>query len=344
MSLQWLFQVSSDGTGYLAQRSMACRDERQARVAGVVFAWLQIFGRSVPWLLIAVGLLVLYPFGSSEAAASGFKAAREFTFIRSIDDLLPPGVRGMILVGMLAALASTLDTHMNWGSSYWANDIYKRLLCQTWWKREPGDRELVRVARLSSLLLVGAALAIVPLLDSIQQAWKLSLLFGAGVGSVLVLRWLWERSNIWSELAAMVISLAVAPLLLWCTEGADHLEWLRLALMAVASTAAAVGVTWVTPPTDAAVLEGFYRRVRPVGFWKSTQARVGDARRPKAELASQLGTIAVAGLSLFTALYGTGRLLVPHPDVPPWAAVGSLIVGASLVRVWWRRGFGTQHL
>ena len=64
ISLQWLFQVSSDGGGYLAQRSMACATDREARIAGLVFAWLQIVVRSVMWLVVGVGLLVLYPFAA----------------------------------------------------------------------------------------------------------------------------------------------------------------------------------------------------------------------------------------------------------------------------------------
>ena len=42
-------------------------------------------------------------------------------------------------------------------------------------------------------------------------ATETSLLFGAGMGSVLVMRWLWERINLHSELAAMAISLDLAP-------------------------------------------------------------------------------------------------------------------------------------
>lgn len=61
IGLQWIFQMNSDGTGYLAQRSMACLTDQDARVAALVFAWIQIFARSLLWLIIAVGLLVIYP-------------------------------------------------------------------------------------------------------------------------------------------------------------------------------------------------------------------------------------------------------------------------------------------
>src|SRR5690606_29828099 len=134
------------------------------------------------------------------------------------------------LVGMLAALASTLDTHLNWGAGYWTNDLYRRLLCGACLRREPGGRELVMVARLSNVVVIVLALSLVPALESIAQAWKISLLFGAGVGSVLVLRWLWERINLWSELAAMAVSLALAPWLLVYFGGPED-EWLRLSIM-----------------------------------------------------------------------------------------------------------------
>ena len=48
---------------------------------------------------------------------------------------------GLLLVGMLGALSSTLDTHMNWGASYWSNDLYKRAVCEAWLRRTPGERE-----------------------------------------------------------------------------------------------------------------------------------------------------------------------------------------------------------
>ena len=52
IALQWFFQMNSDGTGYLAQRTMACRNHRQARIAAVVFTVVQIVVRSLLWLAI----------------------------------------------------------------------------------------------------------------------------------------------------------------------------------------------------------------------------------------------------------------------------------------------------
>lgn len=332
ISLQWFFQMNSDGTGYLAQRSMACATDRDARVAGVVFAWLQIFFRSLLWLVIGVGLLVLYPFGAGEMGAEGFAAGREVLFVVGIDELLPVGARGLMLTGLLAALASTVDTHLNWGASYWSNDIYKGLVADRLLGRKPSRRELVVVARLSNLLILAIALAVMVNLGSIQEAWQVSLLFGAGMGSVLILRWLWERINLWSELSAMAVSLAVAPLLLIHVDA----EWVRLGAMSFASTAAAVGVTWITPRTDESVLKRFYRRVNPDGFWRRTAEAVGEEpRAPMRRLGRGLGATGLTALSLFLLLAGVGRLLVPSPTASFEISVGLAMGGLVLVPVWW---------
>ena len=335
ISLQWFFQVSSDGSGYLAQRAMACRTDREARIAGLVFAWLQIVVRSLLWLVIGVGLLVIYPFNPVDIANGGeqFTASRELVFVTGIDDLLPSGVRGVMLVGLLAALASTIDTHMNWGASYWSNDLYKRLLCQAWLQREPQNKELVFVARVSNIIVLGIALIIMTQLGSIQAAWSVSLLFGAGTGAVLVLRWLWERINVFSEIAAMLVSLIAAPILLMTVDA----EWVRIAVMGGLSTLVAIGITFFSPATEHAVLDHFYQRVQPLGFWHDTALRIGDdPRMPIRRFFRELKNTILCALSLFLTLIGFGKLLVHSVDESSlwaWIALG---LAAMLVPFWWR--------
>ncbi|WP_313007949.1 sodium:solute symporter family protein [Stutzerimonas nitrititolerans] len=337
IGLQWFFQMNSDGTGYLAQRSMACPTDRDARMAGLVFTWLQILLRSLFWMAIAIGLLVLYPFTPAEMEGAGFTAGREALFVQGIEELLPPGVRGLMLVGLLAALASTVDTHLNWGASYWSNDVYAGVVAPHMLKRKPKDRELVLVARLSNVLILVIAMIIMANLGSIQTAWFISLLFGAGMGSVLVLRWLWERINLYSELTAMGVSLITAPLLLYYLGTDPEGEWIRLGIMALVTTSAAILVTFITPATDDATLKRFYRRVRPFGFWGHAAAlnNVGGDVSVKA-LGRRLYAVAATAISLFTLLVGIGRLLFPAPESSPvisWVCIG---IGLALIPLWLR--------
>jgi len=340
IGLQWFFQMNSDGTGYLAQRSMACTTDRDARIAGVIFAWVQIFARSLLWLAIGVGLLVIYPFAVESAAGDQFAASREITFVTGIQDLLPIGIRGLMLTALLAALASTIDTHLNWGASYWSNDIYKRLICQEWLKRDAKNSELVIVARLSNILILIIALIIMVNLGSIQKAWFLTLLFGAGMGSVLVLRWLWERINLFSELGAMAASLVVAPILLVVTD----VEWIRLGTMAVVTTLIAIGITYFTPVTDTNVLKEFYRRVQPLGFWRKTAILAGDdPNRSIREFAKGLKTTALTSFSLFFLLVGISKLLFAVPGTSSFWSWLYTFVGLALIPLWWKSAIGSRE-
>ena len=347
IGIQWFFQMNSDGTGYLAQRTMACATDKDARIAALVFTWMQVLVRSLIWLVIGVGLLVIYPFTPEAASGDQFVAARELLFVTGIDDLLPIGIRGLMLTGLLAALASTIDTHLNWGASYWSNDVYNRLICNHWLKREPKNRELVLVARLSSVIILIIALIIMANLGSIQTTWFISLLFGAGIGSVLVMRWLWERINLHSELAAMAISLVLAPILLVATNAGwirDE-EWIRLSLMALFSTVAAVTVTYFTPRTDVKVLKAFYKRVNPVGFWRKTAALVdGDPRKPLNDFIGEAKTTLLTALSLFLMLIGAGKLLIRPPTESiflPWLCIA---LSLFLIRFWWKNAIGGQQV
>lgn len=331
VSLQWFFQINSDGTGYLAQRTMACRDNRQARLAAVVFTITQIVLRSLLWLLIGIALLVVYPFDASIALGEKAISERELTFALGMDELLPAGARGLMLTAMLAALASTLDTHLNWGASYWSNDLYKGIVMQHLRNREPGERELVLVARLSNLVILAIALAIMVNLNSIQTAWQISLLFGAGTGAVLVLRWLWERVNLWCEVAAIATSLLLAPILIFAVDT----EWLRLATMAGASLAVVVATALFAPPTRTDTLVAFYQRVQPPGWWRHTANAAGeDPRAGGAELRRDITGLIACAISVYTWLTGIGMLLLGRDSVT--LAVALIAVGMLATPVWVR--------
>ncbi|MDQ3365863.1 MAG: sodium transporter, partial [Myxococcota bacterium] len=216
-AIQWLAQMNADGTGYLAQRVMACRSDRDARHATVWFTVTQILVRSLLWIPLGLGLLLLFP-PTPDLALEHARAEREYSYVLGMA-ALPAGLKGLLITAMLAALASTVDTHLNWGSSYWTNDIYKRFVCEAWRKRTPSARNLVWVARGANLVILAIALVVMTRLGSIATAWKTSLLLGAGMGGVLVLRWLWWRVTAWGELAAILASGILAPVLLFGLAG-----------------------------------------------------------------------------------------------------------------------------
>ena len=361
--LQWLIQINADGTGYLAQRSMACRSDADARTAAIVFTFTQILLRSLLWIPLALGLLVVFPPDVASLGAGGtssnpalLQAEREATYVRGMAELLPAGLRGLMVTGMLAALASTVDTHLNWGASYWTNDIYKRFVCQLWLGREPSARSLVRVARGANVLLVVMALGVMTSLTSINEAWQISLLLGAGMGVVLILRWIWWRMNAWGEIAAIAASVVAAPVLMAVVPDDQHA--VRLLAVAVVATGTALVAVAVAGPEDRERLVAFYRKVRPVGFWGpvAREAGVDDSRDADggrgtddarddgpARLARAVAAAGLCALSLFCLLVGIGSWMVgsPAPEWAPSAGVwqfGLVVLGLGLTPVWRRLG------
>ena len=339
-ALQWLIQLNSDGTGFLAQRTMACRSDRDAKMASVVFTFTQILLRSLLWLPIALGLLVIFP--PQNMQSEMFQALREATFVRGMDELLPPGVKGIMLTGMLAALASTVDTHLNWGSSYWTNDIYKRIVCEIWLKKEPSQKSLVWVARGANLLVLIIAMMIGTQLTSINAAWQISLLLGAGVGIVLIMRWVWWRMTSWGEISAIAASMILSPIVFFGIED----QAFRLLLVAGGSTLVSLLVVLIGGPEKEEGLINFYRKVRPPGFWGKIADKVqpGLAASARKELWQKLTTMVICGVSLFSLLVGFGSWLIGSPP-PQWVPSSALwigfclLVGVVLIPVWWKMGF-----
>lgn len=344
-AIQWIAQINADGTGYLAQRSMACRTDQDAKLAAIIFTFAQILIRSIAWLPIGLGLILLFPVDGS-LSGSALVAEREFTFVRGISELLPAGVKGLMITGMLAALASTVDTHLNWGSSYMTNDIYRRFICGSWLKREPSGRSLVWVARGANVFILVVALTIMTQLTSIKEAWENSLLLGAGVGIPLVLRWVWWRLNGLGELASIAASLLMLPVVLGFVDG----DASKLLLMAISGTAASVVVSLLTAPEAAENLQAFYRRAKPPGFWAPVAKACGDApSESKTRLQRGVGAMVLCAFSVFCLLTGIGSWVAasPPPTWFPWRTpwvLSLIVIGVGITPIWWRLGFGRTSL
>jgi hypothetical protein len=201
----------------------------------------------------------------------------------------------------------------------------------------------VWVARISNVLILAIALVIMAQLDSIKVAWESSLLLGAGVGTVLVLRWLWWRMTAWGELAAIAGSAILVPVVLIYIP--EDLAGLRMLVVAAGSTIAAVAASLWFQPVSASTLVEFYRRVQPPGFWGAVARAAGeDGHAPLTELERGLAAVGLAALSIFCLLIGFGTWLLQAtppawlPERKVWIAL-NLTVGVALVPLWLHLGF-----
>jgi Na+/proline symporter len=203
-----------------------------------------------------------------------------------------------------------MATQLNWGASYIVNDVYKRFM-----RRDATESHYINVGRVTTVFLFLAALVVTRHLTTVEGAWKFLIAIGAGTGLVLILRWYWWRINAWSEVSAMVASFATSLVALRVIPGrfaagdprAD--SWVLLVTVAV-STVVWVSVTFLTVPENDAVLERFYRQVRPGGSgWARVSERIGFGREPIPGGVMQWTNWIAGVVAIYCSLFGIGRLV-----------------------------------
>lgn len=292
---QWWAWKNTDGGGIIVQRIASCKNERHAIYAVLWFNIAQYALRAWPWILTALASLIILP----------DLADHERAYPRLISMLMPNGLRGLMVASFFAAFMSTMSTHLNWGSSYFVNDFYKRFV-----RKEAPDTYYVGVGRIVSIVLAISATCIAFATDSIGAVFTLILNLTAVIGPVYFLRWFWWRINPWSEISAMAASVPV----LWLRPiffeyfHIPQAPPLQLLFMIICGAAIWLPVTLLTPAVEDAVLKNFYDKVLPPGFWKKFGTVKTDwSRDVVLWIISTLALLATAIGPLMVALQDTVR-------------------------------------
>ncbi len=331
----WYPGAEPGGGGYVAQRIFSARDERHGVLATLWFNVAHYALRPWPWILTALATLVLYPHLPDAEKGVGYIA------ILMDPAVFPKSLRGLMLAAFAAAYMSTVGTQLNWGASYLINDFYRRFIA-----REQTERHYVVASQVVTVLLMVVSLIVTSQMDSIESAWKLLMVTGAGTGLVLLLRWFWWRVNAWSEVTAMSVA-AVVSLYLQLAgpkwNGDDPREFAYLMLTTVGITTVAwLVVTLLTPPEPQEKLIAFYRKVRPAGpGWKPIAAAVGPLEKgPSESLAMQFANWVLGCLLIYSSLFGIGYLIFKQwLTGGVWIAVAivaAILISRNLSRAVWQ--------
>ena len=321
IAVQWWAQYFSDGSGYLAQRLFTARSDAHAQGGALWFAVANYTLRTWPWVLIALVGIVVFPLGAELGGEGGaiVAADREMAYPVLMGRLLPTGLLGVLFASLLAAFMSTVDTHINWGSSYLVNDVYRRFL-----RPAASQRELVAASRTSVFLLAALAVVVAARISSIESAWRFFIALGAGLGLPSMLRWLWWRVNAWTEIVGMVVAVVVAVIVYPLFPDARD-EYLLLVIVGISMTAA-FAATFLTAPVPRDRLARFVERVQPPGWWGGLSGAA-----PRRALA-WIGAAWVAGnVGIFSLTFGTGHALLGRPGRGmSMIAAGAIGIGITL--------------
>lgn len=313
----WYPGAEPGGGGYIAQRMLSAKDEKNAIWATLLFNFMHYAIRPWPWILVALASIIVFPTLDSLAVAfpdiDPSLIGNDLAY-PAMMSFLPAGLLGLLVASLVAAFMSTISTHLNWGSSYVVHDFYHRFI-----DSEASDKKLVAVGRWTTLLLMVFSGIIALLLSNALQAFSILLQIGAGTGLLFILRWFWYRINVYSEITAMIVSFVIALYLqiIHPALGFAPIATIDQLLWGVGLTTLSwVLVTLMTPAEDQATLVSFYQKIQPGGpGWKKVvqQAQqegitVDTTKKPwdvpTGIICMLLGTAAV-----YSLLFAAGSLL-----------------------------------
>ena len=315
------------GGGYIAQRMFSAKDEKNAVGATFLFNVAHYALRPWPWILIALSSLIVFPELSDIQKAfpnlPSDKLGHDVAYPAMLT-LLPSGLLGLVAASLIAAFMSTMSTQLNLGASYLVNDFYHRFI-----KPNASQSELVKAARIFTVIsiILGSGLGL--LLTSAGQAFTLLLMIGAGTGLIYILRWFWWRINAYTEIVAMISSILIAGYFNFTDSGLEG--WQKIVIGSILTTIVWVLATYFTPPEDEETLRNFVKKVNPggPGWTNYSDGRSAEPWPiPKGILSMILGSIAVYGI-----LLGVGQLI--YNDSTGFLLISiSIFASVGLFRTW----------
>ena len=355
----WYPGAEPGGGGYVAQRMLAAKDEKNAMQATLWFNVAHYAIRPWPWILVALASLIVYPtlsdltaaFPNVDPSIIGNDLAYPAMLV-----FLPAGLLGLVVASLAAAYMSTISTHLNWGASYIVDDVYRRFVAPD---RE--EKDYVMVARITTVALIVLASLVGLLLETAMQAFQILLQIGAGTGLVFLLRWFWWRINTWSEISAMVISFVVALYFAFLHTALGFASWNSSAELVVGVAVTTVGwivVTFLTPPVDTEKLLDFHAKIRPLGRgWDAVVRRTdgpeqdgpGDGDSGDDDSGTGQGGEFAAGIlswflgcvMVYATLFGTGFLLYGNVALGSVGLILAAVAGWGVLKLLPRVGFLT---
>lgn len=342
----WYPGAEPGGGGYIAQRMLAAKNENHAIGATFFFNIMHYALRPWPWILVALASMVVYPdllsIQSAFPNVSPDKLGNDLAYSAMLTKL-PSGLLGLVLASLGAAYMSTISTHLNWGSSYIVNDVYKLEI-----QPNATEKQLVMVGRIATVLLMIASGFLALTLTNALQLFDIILMFGAGTGLIFILRWFWWRINAWSEISAMIVSGLLSILFNFGSLGTtffggDGLEgifpsWAKFPLVVLLTSIVWIAVTFLTSPEKEETLDRFYKQTQPGGpGWKVQQEKAiaeGQIKFQEWSVPSGILAMILGAILVYGCMFATGNWIYGNYTLASGLTLVVIVSGVLLFKVW----------
>jgi SSS family solute:Na+ symporter len=308
---------------YIVQRALGAPNETVARQGSIFAAFLKLF----PVYLFIIPGLICYALAKSgkvpELAAmigpdgNTIPGASNGAFPMMVQYLLPAGIRGIVVAGLLSALMGSLAGVFNACSTLFTIDLYQK------WKPQAKENELVRTGRIATVIMVLIALAWIPVVKNARGLYDyLQSVQGYLAPPIFVVFFLgvfFKRMNAQGALWAMIVGfilglfrmLVDTPVTLGLS-GFEHgyekgsLFWITnniyfqyfSVLITIVSAIVMIGVSYMTPAPDDKSIQGL--------TFATTSAADRDQSRASWSMKEVLASCGVLVCILASYLYFQG--------------------------------------
>ena len=324
----YLFKVTLEGSGgtgnYMLQRYMAAKSDRETGLLSLFWTFLLSFR----WPFIAAIAMM----GVALSANSTTAFDPESILPSVINEMVPIGIKGLLVAGLMAAAMSTFDSTVNAGAAYWVKDIYQAYL-----NPNADNKKLILHSRWSSIIIVLLGLFFTVFIKNINEIWGwITMGIGAGLLIPMLMRWYWWRLNGYGFALGTAGGMIAAFIQKGFFPGIP--EYFAFTIASGASLVFLVAGTYLTAPTEQSVLTEFYRRTRPFGWWKPVVKNIPDSYMAQINAENWRDRIATffavpwqVVLFLFMMMVVMGR----H-DSLLWLALILVILSVGLYYFWYR--------
>jgi SSS family solute:Na+ symporter len=193
---------------YIIQRALGAPNEQTARRGSIFAAFLKLFP---VYLFIIPGLIcfALAKSGQNPALSAEFNApdGSQGAFALMVKHMLPAGLRGIVVAGLLSALMGSLAGVFNACSTLFTVDLYEKM------RPKASQHELVRTGRIVTVVLVVVAMLWIPVVKNSHSLYGyLQSVQGYLAPPVFVVFFFgvfWKRLNAQGCLWAMIVGFVV---------------------------------------------------------------------------------------------------------------------------------------
>ena len=275
---------------FIVQRTLAATNEDNAR-RGTIFAG---FLKVLPLFIFVVPGIVAYALSKSGRLTL---ATPDQALPTLVGTLLPAGLRGLVVAGLMAALMSSLSSVFNSTSTLVTIDVYKKL------RPMASERQLVLFGQVITAILVGLGLLWIPLMKLIsaqlyQYLQSVQAYISPPIAAVFLIGILWKRVNAKGAMAALIAGFVLGAVRLIAELNKGSLDgmllgyasmnFLHFALfLFVVCTAILIVVSLATPPPPAAQVVGLTFET------KTTEGATTDPRWRRTDMWLSYGLILV---------------------------------------------------